>query len=129
MIIEWFNFSDKKPLNDSDVLVYIKKQDKYKTEYVDSDFSMRAENLEYTSWAELRNNNYYTCDLCFDNLVVEVGENEYSTCPCVSDAKAEKRRFAKNTLDEILTLFHFQETKEWEQICIDKLLKFKNEQH
>jgi len=125
-MIKWIDFSNENPFNDSDILVYIKKNDKYITEYVDSDFRIRAENLEYTSWADLKKNNYYTCDMCQDNLVVEVGENEYSNCPCISDAKAEKRRFAKNTLDEILTLFHLQEIKEWEQICIDKLLEYKN---
>jgi hypothetical protein len=124
--IQWFDFANGRPLNDSDILVYIEKNSKYITEYVDSDFFIRKENLGYSKWATLINNNYYTCDICHDNLVVEVGENEYSTCPCVSDREAESRRLVKNTLDEILTLFHFQKTKDWEQKCIDTLLQFKN---
>ena len=31
-----------------------------------------------------------------------------------------------NTLKEILTLFHLQETKDWEQKCVDILIKYKN---
>lgn len=118
-MIIWKPFVNGYPLNDLDVIVFSKKLNKYITEYVDSDFFMRVENLQYTKWCLLQTNNYYTCDLCNDNLVVEVGENEYSECPCVKDNEKDIERQAKEIVTEICTLFHLQETIDWEQKAIN----------
>lgn len=118
-MIIWKPFVNGYPLNDLDVIVFSKKLNKYITEYVDSDFFMRVENLEYTKWCLLQTNNYYTCDMCNDNLVVEVGENEYSECPCVKDNEKDIERQAKDIVTEICTLFHLQESMDWEQKAID----------
>lgn len=115
----WKPFVNGYPLNDLDVIVFSKKLNKYITEYVDSDFFMRVENLQYTKWCLLQTNNYYTCDMCNDNLVVEVGENEYSECPCVKDNEKDIERQAKDIVTEICTLFHLQETIDWEQKAIN----------
>lgn len=118
-MIIWKPFVNGYPLNDLDVIVFSKKLNKYITEYVDSDFFMRVENLQYTKWCLLQTNNYYTCDMCNDNLVVEVGENEYSECPCVKDNEKDIERQAKEIVTEICTLFHLQETIDWEQKAIN----------
>ena len=115
----WNPFVNGHPLNDLDVIVFSKKLNKYITEYVDSDFFMRVKNLQYTKWCLLQTNNYYTCDMCNDNLVVEVGENEYSECPCVKDNEKDIERQAKEIVTEICTLFHLQETIDWEQKAIN----------
>ena len=115
----WNPFVNGHPLNDLDVIVFSKKLNKYITEYVDSDFFMRVKNLQYTKWCLLQTNNYYTCDMCNDNLVVEVGENEYSECPCVKDNEKDIERQAKDIVTEICTLFHLQESMDWEQKAID----------
>jgi len=117
----WKPFVNGYPLNDWEILVYIKNTDKLILEYVDSDFFMRCENLQYTKWKFLRQFSGidYSCDVCEDSLILQVGENEYSECPCVKDNEKDIERRAKEIVTEICTLFHLQETIDWEQKAIN----------
>ena len=51
----WYNFKDKHPPNDAEILVYGNKLEKYAVEYVDSEFETRKNNLNYFQWMLLRN--------------------------------------------------------------------------
>ena len=50
----WKPFVNGYPINDWEIIVYIKNTDKFIVEYVDSGFSMRCENLQYTKWKFIR---------------------------------------------------------------------------
>ena len=52
----WYNFKEKQPPKDAEILVYGNKLQKYAVEYVDSEFETRKNNLNYFQWMLLRNN-------------------------------------------------------------------------
>ena len=52
----WYNFKEKQPPKDAEILVYGNKLEKYAVEYVDSEFETRKLNLNYFQWMLLRNN-------------------------------------------------------------------------
>lgn len=52
----WYNFKEKQPPKDAEILVYGNKLQKYAVEYVDSEFETRKLNLNYFQWMLLRNN-------------------------------------------------------------------------
>ena len=43
----WYNFKEKQPPKDAEILVYGNKLEKYAVEYVDSEFETRKNNLNY----------------------------------------------------------------------------------
>ena len=51
----WYNFKEKQPPKDAEILVYGNKLEKYAVEYVDSEFETRKNNLNYFQWMLLRN--------------------------------------------------------------------------
>lgn len=51
----WYNFKEKQPPKDAEILVYGNKLEKYAVEYVDSEFETRKINLNYFQWMLLRN--------------------------------------------------------------------------
>lgn len=51
-----YNFKEKQPPKDAEILVYGNKLQKYAVEYVDSEFETRKLNLNYFQWMLLRNN-------------------------------------------------------------------------
>ena len=53
---KWYNFKEKQPEKDSEILVYGNKLKKFDTEYVDSEFEIRKSNLNYFQWMLLRKN-------------------------------------------------------------------------
>jgi len=54
----WYNFKEKQPPKDAEILVYGNKLEKYAVEYVDSEFETRKLNLNYFQWMLLRNNKH-----------------------------------------------------------------------
>jgi hypothetical protein len=50
----WYNFKEKQPPKDAEILVYGNKLQKYAVEYVDSEFETRKLNLNYFQWMLLR---------------------------------------------------------------------------